>query len=55
MTSAFNQKNNEDKKNITMNLGQCENIIKQEYNISDNDSLYILQIIFEENGMKIPI
>ena len=44
-TSTLNQKNNEDKNNITMNLGQCENILKKEYNISYNDSLYILQII----------
>ena len=53
-TSTLNQKNNEDKNNITMNLGQCENLLKNDYNISDNDSLYILQIISEENGMKIP-
>ena len=37
-----------------MNLGHCENIIKKNYNISNNDSLYILQIITEEEGMKIP-
>ena len=54
LTSTHNQKNNEDKNNITMNLGQCEDILKKEYNISNNDSLYILQIISEEEGMKIP-
>ena len=54
LTSTLNQKNNEDKNNITMNLGQCENILKKVYNISNNDSLYILQIISEEEGMKIP-
>ena len=37
-----------------MNLGQCENLLKNDYNISQNDSLYILQIISEEEGMKIP-
>jgi len=37
-----------------MNLGECENILKNEYNISNNDSLYILQIIYTETGMKIP-
>ena len=37
-----------------MNLGQCENILKDKYNISNNNSLYILQIISEEIGMKIP-
>ena len=54
LTSTLNQKINEDKNNITMNLGQCENILKNEYNISNNDSLYILQVISEETGMKIP-
>ena len=53
-TSTDNQKNNEEKNNITMNLGQCENMLKRDYNISNNDSLYILQIISEEEGMKIP-
>ena len=47
-TSTLNQKNNEDKNNITMDLGECENILKYNYNISYNDSLYILQIISEE-------
>ena len=31
-----------------MDLGQCEYIIKNNYNISKNNSLYILQIISEE-------
>ena len=53
MTSTKNQKKNENEKIITMNLGECENILKTEYNISENDSLYILQIISEEEGMKI--
>ena len=54
MTSTKNQKKNENEKIITMNLGECENILKTEYNISENDSLYILQIIAEEEGMKSP-
>ena len=54
LTSTNNQKNNEEKNNITMNLGECENKLKNDYNISYNNSLYILQIITEEEGMKIP-
>ena len=54
LTSTAAQKINADKNNITMNLGECENILKYEYNISENESLYILQIIYEEQGMKIP-
>ena len=49
LTSTSNQKNNENENNITMDLGECENILKDDYNISANDSLYILQIISEEH------
>ena len=38
MTSTKNQKKNENKKIITIDLGECENILKNEYNISKNDS-----------------
>ena len=54
MTSTKIQKNNENKKMVTINLGKCENILKDIYNISKNDSLYMLQIISEEEKMKIP-
>ena len=55
ITSTKNQKINENEKVITIDLGKCENILKKEYNISQNDSLYILEIISEEEeGMKIP-
>ena len=53
-TSTDNQKNNEENDNITIHLGQCEKVLKDEYNISNNDSLYLLKIIYEEEGMKIP-
>ena len=54
LTSTLEQENNKDSNNITLNLGQCENILKYNYNISNNDSLYILEFIYEEEGMKIP-
>ena len=53
-TSTDNQKNNFEKNNITMDLGQCEQNLKDKYGISENDTLYILQIISKEEGMKIP-
>jgi len=52
--STKHQKNSEKENMITIDLGKCENILKDEYNISKNDSLYILQLIYEEIGMKIP-
>ena len=54
LTSAENQKINGNKKIIITDLDIYEYKLKQEYNISINDSLYILQIISEEEGMKIP-
>ena len=51
-TSTNNQKINEDKNNVTMNLGHCENTLKDKYNISINDSLYIIQYIAREEGIK---
>ena len=54
LTSTSNQKNNEKENEITMDLGQCETILKRECHIPDDDPLYILQIISEEEGMKIP-
>ena len=39
LTSTQNQKDNEEKNNITMNLGECENILKNKYNIPKNSSL----------------
>ena len=55
LTSTKNQKKNENEKIITIDLGECENILKNNYNISENEPLYILQTIPEkEEGMKIP-
>ena len=64
ITNLNNNKNNtlflftstkdQNESNITLNLGQCEYLLKDNYSISVNDSLYILQIISEEEGMKIP-
>ena len=54
LTSTQNQKINEEINKITMDLGECENILKKDYNISEDDTLYMLQIISKEEGMKIP-
>ena len=56
MTNTYNQKynKNENKNKTTIDLGECENELKLFYNISKNESLYILKIDVEEEGMKIP-
>ena len=51
LTSLYNQKFQDD---IIIDLKECEDMLKYHYNISKNDSLYILKIIKEEKGMKIP-
>ena len=53
-TSTENQRNNEEHNYITMDLGECEKILKTHYHIEESNSLFILQIISEEKGMKIP-
>ena len=54
LTSTKIQKIDENTNNITIDLKECEYILKDFYNISYNSPLYILKYIFEEKGMKIP-
>ena len=44
ITTTSNQNNNKDKNKSTINLGECEKKLKDNYNISYNDSLYILKV-----------
>ena len=39
---------------IIINLGECEYRLKEHYNISINDTLYIIKLDIKEEGMKIP-
>ena len=54
LTTVDNQKNNEYKNTTTIDIGQCENILKENHNISKNETLYIVKYDIEEEGMKIP-
>ena len=44
ITSTKNQLNSKNNNNTTVNLKECEGELKQKYNISKNNSLYILKI-----------
>ena len=55
ITSSDNQKNNEYNNVSTILLGECENILKKEYNISENQSLIILKIDYYKQDSLIPI
>ena len=55
ITTTSNQQNTDkNKNNTTINLGQCESKLKDNYNISENDTLYILKIDINLEGLKIP-
>ena len=55
LTTTNNQKNSEKTNKTTINFEKCENLLKINYNISLNDSLYIIKLDIKEEGMKIPI
>ena len=56
LTSSFNQNNNNNKKNISIiKLGQCENILKRNYNLDEDDELIIFMIEMYKEGFLIPI
>ena len=54
LTSTYNQNLEQYQNNITIDLKECDYKLKNYYNISYNNSLYILLYIVEEKGMKIP-
>ena len=54
MTNTHNQKYNLNPNKTIINLGDCETKLKELYNISNEESLYILKIDKIEEGMKIP-
>ena len=55
ITTPENQRNNKNKNVSTIDLGECENILKEHHKLSDNEKLYILKIDYFEEGLLIPI
>ena len=53
-TTTSNQKNNVNKNISTIDLGQCETLLKNLYNISQEEVLYIKKLDIIQEGMKIP-
>ena len=54
ISTTENQKKEETKNVSTIDLGECENKIKKEYNIPKNKSLYIFKLDINQEGYKIP-
>lgn len=55
ITTTDNQNNNEYNNISTINLGECEDILKDKYGIDPNDSLIILKIDYFKEGLLIPV
>ena len=51
-TTSQNQINNINKNVTSIDLGECENLLRKEYNISSNKKLYIKKIDIAQEGMK---
>ena len=54
ITTTENQKRNKNNNMTTINLGKCEDKIKESYKISKEKVLYLLKIDVYEKGMLIP-
>ena len=55
ITSSYNQNNREYSNMSTINLGICEDILKENYHIDPNDTLIIFKIEYTIEGLYIPI
>ena len=55
ITSTYNQRNSKNHNISTINLGICEETLKNAYNIVHSKSLLILKIDFFIVGLKIPV
>ena len=55
LSTIQNQKNGKNKTNVTtIDLGQCEYLLKKAYNISENETLFMKKVDVLQEGMKIP-
>ena len=53
LTTTDNQKNNSNENMTSINLGECENLLRNFYNITDG-KIYMKKIDIIQNNMKIP-
>ena len=54
LTTTENQRNNMNSNKTSIDIGDCETKLKDAYNISYNETIYIIKIDVKEEGMKIP-
>ena len=54
ISTSDNQKNGKSPNTTNIDLGQCEDKIKEAYNIPKNKSLFILKLEVKQEGLQIP-
>jgi len=54
LTTTQNQKDNTNKNITVIDLGECEDLLRNEYNIPDDELIYMKKIDVIQEGMKIP-
>ena len=52
LTTPQNQINNIKGDTTNIELGECETLLRQFYNLTNNNTLYIIKIEVKQNGMK---
>jgi hypothetical protein len=55
ITSSYNQNNKKYSNISTLQLGECEKILREKYNITEDQTLIILKIDYYEDGLLTPI
>ena len=55
LTSTYNQKNYDYNNVSTIDIGECEKILKEKYGINSNESLTIFKVDFYIENYMIPI
>ena len=55
ITSSYNQNNKVYNNISSLDLGECENILKEKYKINDNETLIILKVETYQEGILFPI
>ena len=55
ITSSYNQINDEYHNITSINIGECENILKKKYNIKNDENLIIFKVDYFLDGFLIPI
>ena len=54
LTTTENQKNNINNDNTNIDLGECEQSLRQTYNLTNGEKIYIKMLEISQEEMRIP-